>query len=556
MFPRRRTRGYRKQFRRRFRGQHAADFEPLESRLALATAALPRPAFTATISFDAGAATGGTDAVLELVDTGDPFLTLQLRDGSKTLGSHVLDQHVQVIFKGASTPFSDSLTINLDYTDKDGNANTFLPFVIQVSFDGGLDVPLITDDRVVIQSTGMSRYRTAGLFLTSTDDVTIGGGLDSAGDIDIQSAEVITVNAGAALVARDIRLAAVATGVPSLPLPGGKNDVESKAAAAVSLTGAALTGRNISIDAGGTVALTSKDKEFFGGDLRIGGVVVTNASTVAIEGATAITASGTVAIDAAATTSTNLQSTPDSTATNPDLDAAVAVAIVSSGAAVRIGGTSTITAAAAVSITANNTVTSLTHADGTGNATTAGVVVAILALSGETMAEVADTATIRGAGVSVVATSDRTVDTKAVATPVGTTNNKTANNSATQNLPASGAATSSGAITVAGAFAWSTVSGDTRTIVSSGGGLDAGAGSLVLGAVAGLRGPTNGRSTVADASTVRSSKNTDVVGVGVAVSTTEAVGVVTIAGTPTPRTVAVSATSAFVSPESARIATT
>ena len=138
MFPKRRPRGNRRHQRRR----HGADIEMLESRLALATAALPRPTFTATIAFDAGKASSGTDAVLEVVDTGAPTLTLQLRSGSTILGSHLLDQNVQVTFKGASTPFSDTLTVNLGYTDKDGMPNAFPAFAIQVSFDGGLDVQI------------------------------------------------------------------------------------------------------------------------------------------------------------------------------------------------------------------------------------------------------------------------------------------------------------------------------------------------------------------------------------------------------------------------------
>ena len=157
--------------------------ESLEQRLLLSTSPLPQPTFNTTLSY-AALPTGAHDVTLEVVDTGGPNLTLRLREGANILGQEALDENVRVAFTGSV--FNDKLTVNLNYADSDGTANT-VPWAIKIDFDGGTDVPLLTDDQLVFAPTGSSSLTLGGLFVTSTDDVLVNGPVKSTVDIDIHA---------------------------------------------------------------------------------------------------------------------------------------------------------------------------------------------------------------------------------------------------------------------------------------------------------------------------------------------------------------------------------
>ncbi|RRS02329.1 LEPR-XLL domain-containing protein, partial [Aquabacterium soli] len=467
--------------------------ESLEPRLLLSTSPLPQPTFNDTLGYDGTLSLGAINAVLEVVDTGAPNLTLRLRDGGNILGQKTLDHDVRVAFTGSV--FSDKLTLNLNYTDADGNP-AFSPWSIKLDFDGGTDVPLLTDDQLIIQSGGPHTYQAGGLFVTSTDDILFGGALRATGDVDLQSAEKIDLQAGSSLQARDIRLAAVVNTTGGL----AGTDIQANAAATVTLQGATLAGRNIGIDATNTITLNSQDEEFFNGQVKLGAVDANATATITLAGANVITATGTLALDANNTVTTILATAPDNTANATNKDAAVAVTHVNSAASVRVGGASSLNATGALTVASNSTVNAQTHADGGAGAqagSAAGGTVAVAVIGGDTKAEIADTASLTGGTVTVSAQSSRTIDTQAKSTKGGATSGGGTPTTGTTTLQQQNAQTSDGSMTLAAAVAVTTVTGDSIVQVSTSGALNSG-GALALTATSNVSGPTGGLTTVAN----------------------------------------------------------
>src|SRR5580704_1398210 len=186
--------------------------ETLEPRLLLSAAPpLPEPSFTQTLNYTA---TALTHATLEVVDTGNASLTLELVSGTSTvLASEVLNQNTLVSFTGSG--LGDTLAINLNYTKQGSDGST--PYAIKVEFTEPATES--TPASVSIDNTGgTASYTTAGLFVTSTDAVTMSGSLTLSGDLDIQSQSTITLASGTTITdtGNDIRLASDDTGTPSV----------------------------------------------------------------------------------------------------------------------------------------------------------------------------------------------------------------------------------------------------------------------------------------------------------------------------------------------------
>ncbi|MBI5616868.1 MAG: right-handed parallel beta-helix repeat-containing protein, partial [Gammaproteobacteria bacterium] len=475
--------------------------ESLEQRLLLSTSPLPAPAFTATLNYSP-APLGASDVTLELIDSGGPNLTLQLRNGASIVGSQALDQNVRVAFTGSV--FNDKLTVNLNY-DNHGGSTTYAPWAIKIDFDGGTDVPALSDDQLVIGGTGPKPYLAGGLFVNSTDDVLVSSGFALAGDLDIQSAEHIDLQGGATIDAtgHDVRLAAVKT------TTGGilGTDVQANATTAVNLLGATINARNIGIDASSKVTLDSKDTQLFNDQLKIGFVDASSTASIVLSGANVLNASGTLGLEAGSNVTSTLTAAPDSTSNDSSKDAAAAIAHLSSAANVRIGGTSNLNATGALSVLSTNTVTALTSADGTSGSSSGGALggtVAVTLVSGDTKTEIADSSQLHGSTITLAANSNRTIDTHAKATQGGASDSGAANDTEGKKaLSSNDAKTSDGSLNLAAAVAVTSVTGDTLLNIATTGPIGT-AGAFTGNAVALLAGPTGSLSTVADGTAAQS----------------------------------------------------
>ena len=483
--------------------------ETLEPRLLLsATPPLPEPSFTQTLNYTATAA---THATLEVVDTGAANLTLELVSGTSTvLASEVLNQNTLVAFTGSG--LGDTLAINLNYTKSGSDGST--PYAIKVEFNGGTES---TPGSVSIaNSGGTASYTTAGLFVTSTDAVSMSGSLNLSGDLDVQSQSTITLASGTTITdaGNDIRLASDDTGTPSVlgpELPGNLTPnslIQDTAATGVALQGATITGNNISIDAESTVTVNSTLSSLFDGAVKLGAVDATATSAVNLTGANVISAAGTLTIEGGSSVTSTLSAAPDSSSNSSSTDAAVGITTVDSSADVSIGGSSTLTSTGALSIDSSNTVNASTTADGSAGSssgTAVGAALAVDVIGGATETDVLDTAALQGSTVAVDATSNRTVATDAISTQGGASDSGTPNDTQSkQQLSSNNAQTSDGAMNIAAAVAVTNVTGGTTVDIGTGGSITATAGAATVTSVADLSGPTGGLSTVANGSATSS----------------------------------------------------
>ncbi|MBT9459458.1 MAG: LEPR-XLL domain-containing protein, partial [Burkholderiaceae bacterium] len=487
--------------------------ETLEQRLLLSATPLPQPSFNTTLSYSA-LPTGALDATLEVVDTGAPHLTLQLRRGDQVLASETLDENLRVAFTGSA--FNDTLTIKLD-----GNTS---PYAIKIDFDGGTDVPGASDDQLILDGTDAK-----GLFVNSSDDVLIQGALQIDGDLDVQSKERIDVAQGASLAAQDIRLAALDEAKAGVL----GTEIRAVADAQVNLLGATLTGRNISIDAEAKVTLDSKDTELFGKQLKLGVVDAKAAAAIALSGANQITATGTLAMEASAKVDTKLASAPDDSSKNTAKDAAVAITHIDSSAQVRVGGSSGLSAGGALSLAANNAVTAKTTADGSAGTAAGDAKGAVLAASyihGDTKAELADSASLSGSAIAISANATRSAEVLAKATKGGAEKSADGANESEKKLAEEEAKTSDGSLQFAAAVAVGAINGQSQVLLGGSGALTA-TEAITVNAGMALSGQAGGLSTTADGSNKEASGTG--VGVAVAINTAKAGSQVLLSGSST-----------------------
>ena len=484
--------------------------ETLEQRLLLSASPLPQPSFHTTMSYSA-LPTGALDATLEIVDTGGPHLSLQLRSGGTVLASETLDENLRVAFTGSA--FNDRLTVKLD-----GNST---PYAIRIDFDGGTDVPVASDDQLILDGSDAK-----GLFIQSSDDVQIKGALQISGDLDVQSAERIEVAEGASIDGQDIRLAALDEAKAGLL----GSEIRAVADAQVSLLGATLTGRNISIDAEAKVALDSKDSELFGKQLKLGIVDAKAAAAIALVGNNQIHASGSLALDASAKVDTKLASAPDDSSKNTAKDAAVAITHIDSSAQVRLAGSSALSAGGALSVAANNAVTAKTTADGSAGTAAGEAKGAVLAASyihGDTRAELADSASLSGSAISLSANATRSAEVLARATKGGAEKSTDGANDSEKTLAEQEAKTSDGSLQFAAAVAVGAISGQSQVLLGTSGALTA-TEAIAINAGMAISGPAGGLSTSADGANKEASGSG--VGVAVAINTAKAGSQVLLGG--------------------------
>ena len=430
-------------------------FETLESRLLLSDSPLPAPAFTDTLNFDANlnlATVAGMNAKLEVVDLGGatPVLRLWDNNSASTLASVTLDENVQVNLTGSM--FSDSLTLDLGYDDLD---DSYVAWSIKVVF-GGDNLPLVSDDTFVVQHDGPDRYDPFSLFIDSTPNVVFNDGVTVQDALDVQSDELIDVNAGAALVADHMYLGVTKQITDGFDLLNGLN-ILGDATGAITVNGGSLSALDIGLVVNTSVNINTQDAAYLNNVLKIAFVQATSDASILVDGAASLNATGELILRANSTLNTTALTQPNNTSNQSDQDASVASNIVSSSARIRVEDSASLNVAAGdATLSALNVINVTSDADGTagpqGGAAVGGTV-AVSEVSGDTLVELLDSSSVSAGNLNVLAGTSRTVQTKARATVGGATNPGGNNTQGQQQLANNNAQTGQGSVGFAAAVA-------------------------------------------------------------------------------------------------------
>ena len=457
---------------------------------------------------------GGATPFLRLYETGNfgsPIAEVQLSAAGD------IDVGIARTPEQARGPAGDTLRIDLSTfglldTFVGANGGTF-----NMEFIGGDDIPLIADDDVRIEGSGAIALG-YNFHLISSDQVDIAtGNVTVAGDFSVDSEDAVSVTSGS-IAATNITLASTpeTTGTPNAD---DLTEVIAFPTASVSLVGGMLSATNVTLNATATTNLTVSSAQVLDGALSIGGLVVLSDASVDVGGSADIDATGTIDIDAVSTVNASIvrgtEDDGDSGDDDKQEDAAVSISTVTSDAAVRIGGTSTLDAGGAIDVDSTNNVTVNTTADGQLGDSSAGGTVATAVVLGDTTVLVENTPVVTAAGaITIDAVSTRTVNTHAIATSEGATEDGNAGTQTQgqQTLDDNDAETSDGSLDLAAAVSVATVTGDVLTTI------DGGSMQSTGGAIAILSQSTNNVDTMADATTTSGSGGTGVgIGAGITV---------------------------------------
>ena len=524
----------RKRFRRKFRNRHGRSArqplgltsESLEPRVLLAAdLAYPTDPLNALI----------TDITLVADDSGNtPTLTLFETGTNNQLATVPLDDAGDVtvnITRGVlPEAFGDTLRIDLN------SFETLNPFVsanggqLAITFDGGTEVPLVSDDHVRLQG-GDDLSLDYGLNLTSTSDVAAEGlQTEWNGIFTIDSQDTIEISSST-IVADEISLNASdsATGEADALDP---TEIVAFPTVGISVHGSRLLADNVSLAAEATVDTTIELADLLDGGISLGAIVATSSADISIDEGSRILADNALTINANSDVSTSLIRAPedDGDAADDDQtqDASLAASVIASSSTITIGDDAMLEGGT-VEISAENVVDASTTADGTVGTSDAGGIVATTVVTGETSVLVHDSASIDSTGdLSLTANSNRSVATAAIATAEGATDDGDAGTTTAgqQTLADNNAETSDGDVTLAATVAVSTLSGDTTARVD-GANLTSATGQVVIGATA-----NHDVSTISDATTTSGSGGTGV-GVGVAIGRVNAESAASVAGNST-----------------------
>ena len=339
---------------------------------------------------------------------------------------------------------------------------------VSVAGSSGDDALLVTSSGGTITVASTTGSIESVSFATPSGSLTIdgGGGNDSvtiAGDLIMPGAN-LTVSAEKIIV-----------NAFTIDLTGGSADGSLTFAATDSQTGSNTLGVNTTANAEASITIT-------GATLKAGNVDLESSATSTPAGPSSASEIATIVASAIATlalTDSQLQSsantvlsttanvnatapaTGDGSHLSTSVDAAVAVATITSKAITQISGTSSAAVAGSLAVTATN-VTSVTS---TGDASTAGggAGIAVANIDSTTKAFIDSSSSITAASVSVSADSDDTVTTTGKASPNGSSANSSGSPSSQTN---NNATTTGGAVAVAGALAFSRLSSTTEAYVA------------------------------------------------------------------------------------------
>ena len=413
------------------RQRQAFALETLEPRLLL-SANLTYPTLSLVADMTLVADLSGSDPILELRETGNL---------GNVLASAVLDnagEHQVVIQRDGGDTNSDlrgdTIRIDLDSFDLPALA-TFVNGdggLLDIDFVGGKDIsflegviPGIGNDLFRLQGTGPTsvgfnlRFHSSSDIEVAASTFTLTGGKD----LTVESDSTIHMT-GTTLSAHDVTLNA---GKPSTVTGDADSaDFLQLPSAEVTVTNSTISGHDITILALSQETVTINTASKLDGKVNFSELLLFSSATVDLDNAD-LAATGTIDIDATSSMpSLTLARKPDPTDgskgnTETTTDASFAVAVVSSSATVTVHNDSDLVATGAATIDATNTVHLTTTADGTlGNSSTAGAIVAVSVVFGDTEVVISDaTTSIDASSVAIAATTSRTVDTTAKASPKG-----------------------------------------------------------------------------------------------------------------------------------------
>ncbi|MCW5624529.1 MAG: LEPR-XLL domain-containing protein, partial [Burkholderiales bacterium] len=375
------------------------------------------PTFPREIRFDTGISVDPIDVTLRVVDGGvgaAPMLQLVRTSDGSLLGEQVLDQNVKVSVIGAAA--ADTLRVDLSYDDSDDAFTT--PVSVFIDFEGGLDIPFVTEDRIIVTGVGPDLPLLGGLFIDSTDRIDIDADLQAQGDIRITAGGVIDIGSGSSLVGGGVWLRS------SKETEGGilVTDILADAITGIVVDNATITGGVVSLVAESIIEVDSESIDLLDGQVKIAVVQGTSTATVDVTGASTITASADLWIASRTDVRVRAIAAPDDTSGDENRDAAVAISIIQSSAKTRIGGSAVLSAAGDLDIRAFQKADVIASADGTQGEDAEGASGGTLALNvliGDIEASVSGSARLSGNRVNVIANSDRQMETFAKSTQGG-----------------------------------------------------------------------------------------------------------------------------------------
>ena len=343
--------------------------------------------------------TGTSNVVASATLTGAGDVTVNIaRDGGAVAQAAASDTiHVDL---------ASFMTLNSFVT---GNGGLFT-----LDFNGGTEVPLVSDDHFRVEGSGSFTLPYA-LTMHSTCDVTVDTGAATfGGDVQIKSDREIAVAGSSQLDTGAHNLTLEAKALDDKGLPGVDGLLFSASTKiTVGAAGVMLVGNDVTLRAQSTISITSSNINF--SSVNVAFAVGLSDALVSISNGT-IHAAHNLTAEAQSNVTSTLDTTPDTANDdNAQVDAVIGSAILKSGARVEVTG-GDLHADNDVSLAAENTVNANTTADGTTGAQ--GGAVGVTVVWGDTTAVVSG-GTVGGANVTIAATSDRTANTTAKATAGG-----------------------------------------------------------------------------------------------------------------------------------------
>jgi hypothetical protein len=381
---------------------------------------------------------GDVDLTLRIANAGDGTVVLQLVDvdrGNFVVGSAPFTEDIDInitgyskVIQGKILEFQEALLIDLS------NNTGFNPAAVRinVNFDGIKGTLPLIADTITIAPGGGTLYSPTGLNVTlvNGDSITVSGAVQSSGDVNLTSNGEIVVT-GSITTSGNITLTAAET----LTTNGEADSLDPLAmpSASVSIQGGSLTGQNITLLANATANVTISSATLLGGALNIAEVAVISDADITVDGASSINAAGDLILLASSNVTTLVSrgtQADDDSSNDKDQDAAIAVSVVISNAAVTIGNSASLTAGDDMFVLAQNNVNTTTIADGQNGGSDGGAVLAVSTIEGHTVVTVKDTATIAAVNaLTLAALTNRTVTTTAIASPDGATDDGDASTS-------------------------------------------------------------------------------------------------------------------------------
>jgi hypothetical protein len=287
---------------------------------------------------------------------------------------------------------------------------------------------------------------TGELDVTGLANVTISGANYGASAVKVTGAGTIGVQTSTLTTAGDQTFAAAVTASGS----SGTLSTSGTGTAQVTVTDSTLGGSNLTLTAADTLTVSAQQSGQQGSSAQdFQNAQGTSTAQVIVTGASSLRATGSVLVQATTTDSTIATARAAPSGTSSSLDAAIALARVTSTALAKVGGRTSVSAGGTFQLLAANTTTLTASADGSaGGSAAKGGTFADAELTGNTTATVADTATVTAASVVISATSNNTVSSSAKSAQGGATQNSATTQQALQNN-----SSATGGIGLAGAFA-------------------------------------------------------------------------------------------------------